>query len=125
MYRFCLFVFVVLVGGLLLLPGISQAQLVPSFTLKGLVTEKQVVDLTWTAPDSSAHTYTIWRGVLTAPANVDTTVALTQIKSTTDTMASDTPHISAVTYFLYVVKTTNAPMRIIRSSYAVVGVKPP
>ncbi len=125
MYRFRLLVLVLFVGGLLLLPNISQAQLVPSFTLKGLVTEKQVVELVWTAPDSLTHTYTVWRGVLTAPANVDTTVALTQIKSTADTMASDTPHISAETYYLYVVKTTNAQAQTIRSSYAVVAVKPP
>src|ERR1700690_1521906 len=109
MSRSCLSVFLLLVGGLLLLPGLSQAQLVPSFTLKALVTEKQVVELTWTEPqDTLTHTYTVWRGVLLAPANVDTTVALTQIKSTTDTMASDTPHINAVTYFLYVITTTNA-----------------
>ena len=125
MYRSCLLVLVLLAGGLLLLPGLSQAQLVPSFTLKALVTEKQVVELAWTHPDSLAHTYTVWRGVLSAPANVDTTVALTAIKSTSDTMASDTPHINAVTYFLYVIKTTNAQSQTIRSSYAVVEVKPP
>ncbi len=126
MYRSRLLFLVLLVGGSLLLPGLSRAQLVPSFTLKGLVTEKQVVELTWTQPlDTLKHTYTVWRGVLTSPANVDTTVALTQIRSTTDTTVNDTPHISAVTYFLYVVKTTNAGSQTIRSSYAVVGVKPP
>jgi hypothetical protein len=126
MYRSSLFVLVLVAGGLLLLPGLSRAQLVPSFTLKGVVTGKEVVELTWTEPqDTLTHTYSVWRGVLSAPANVDTTVALTQIRSTTDTTANDTPHISAISYFLYVVKTTNAQSQTIRSSYAVVEVKPP
>jgi len=126
MCRSRLVVFMLLAAGLLALQGVARAQLVPSFTLKALVTEKQVVELVWTEPlDTLAHTYTVWRGVLSGPANVDTTVVLSQIQSTTDTTINDTPHVSAITYYLYVVKTTNAASQTIRSSYAVVAVKPP
>ena len=109
----------------LTLPDTARAQLVPSFTLKGSVTAGRFVLLDWSPPDSSAHTYKVWRAQVTDPATVDTSVTLSNIATTTDTTLSDTLNVSAISYYLYVVKTQNALNQTIRSSYAVVRVHPP
>jgi hypothetical protein len=115
----------ILVLILLFLSTTVQSQSLSSFSLKGVVTSNQVVNLSWTAPkDSGSHIYKVWRGVILGSATFDTTIAMTQIASVTDTYFVDTPKVIAPTSFMYVVKTTNAKLQTIRSSYATVEVIP-
>lgn len=100
-----------------------HAQILSSFSLKGVVTEYQTVQLSWRAPsDTISYIYKIFRGVMTGGLTVDT--SFTQIASVIDTSYVDTPKVTTPTSFLYVVKTTDAMGNVIRSSYVAVDVKP-
>ena len=125
MYRLRLFIIVTL-GVLVFTPSRSHAQPVPGFTLKATVSTGRHVKLEWSTPsDTLTHVYTVWRGILTDPATVDTSVPMSAITTTADTTSADTPLVRDTTYFLYVVKTTTYGRQTIQSSYAIVRVIPP
>ncbi len=110
---------------LLSLSTAVQSQILSSFPLKAIVTENQTVDLSWTAPsDTGSHLYKIFRGVISGSLTVDTAIQFTERASVIDTFYVDTPKVIAPISFLYVVKTTDAQGKLIRSSYAAVDVTP-
>ena len=115
----------VLTGLCLLLPMHAASQPNANFLLTATVTEKQVVELTWTSPDdSSAFSYKVFRGILSSGGTVDTSIALVQIATTSDTILADTPKVSQPTTFMYVVRTTTGGGQNIRSSYSAARVVP-